>query len=467
MKKILLAALAAVILIGYPLSTYLLGVRAENASRAWVETLSAAVPYFRVAKNDYRRSFLKATHIVELEAALPGMDTPFVVTMQNEVEHGPFPGFNSLGVARVTHTLVLPAKVQQQLAKVLGDKPPLSAVTMLKLGGGGSTRVTSPAFTYKDEKGEASWQGIDGQMDFSKGYERVNYTFAAPGLSARMVDGSEMKIGKISATGQQEKIAQTESLYTGNSTVTVESLTASSGPQTTFSLSNISYSADLRLPVPSFLDVSGKVAAQNIKFGAEDWGTFEYAFSAKHLHLQSVDAFSKTMREAYASSARRGQSAQSATQLQTTMLDAFKKHGGTLLKNDPVIELDRLRLGTERDYLSMNGSIRFVGVTDADIKNPMGLIPKINARAEIVLAETMLTRIAGKASSTLGRNARGSDPATAEAPAGNDVLPMVNAQTENAVAQGYIIRGGGTLRSTITYADGKLSINGRTVDSMK
>jgi len=468
MKKIVLAVLAALVLIGYPLATYQLGIRAETASRAWVDTLPNAVPYLKITRNDYQRGLLKATHMVDLEATLPGMDKPFAVTLRDEIAHGPFPGFNSVGVARVTHTLVLPPKVQQELAKVLGDKPPLSAVTMLKFGGGGTTHITSPAFTYKDERGEAAWQGIEADMEFSKGYERVNYTLNAPGFNARTLDGAQIQIGRISASGQQEKLAQTESLYLGTTSVGVQSVTATMNPTTSVSVGNITYSAEARSPLPSFLDAGGKFSAQSIKVAGEDWGALEYSFNAKHLHAASVDAFAKVVREAYAASTRSAQPTQATAQMQSTMLDAFKKHGGVLLKNEPVIELEKLRVGTEREYLSLNATVRFAGVTDADVANPALLIPKLNARAEIVLTEAMLTRIASKAPAPRAPAVPGSEPvAGAGMPAGNDTLLMVNAQLDNAVAQGYVIRGGGTLKSTITFADGKLSVNGRAVEGLR
>lgn len=470
MKKILLAVLAVAILIAYALATYGFGMRAESTAKAWVDALPNSVPYLKVTRNDYQRGFLKSTHNVELQASLPGMDAPLAVTLQDEVAHGPFPGFNSFGVARVTHTLVLPTKVQEALTKVLGDKPPLTAVTMLNFGGGGSTHVTSPAFTYKDERGEASWQGIEANIDFSKGYEHVGYTLAAPGFDAKMLDGSQFQIGKIDAAGQQDKMAGTESLYLGKSNLTMQSLTAAKGPAATLSLTNIAYAAEAKSSAPTFVDVGGKLSAQNLKVAGEDWGALEYAFNAKHLHAPSVDAFAKAMREVYGASARSPQSlppAQATAQMQAAMLDVFKKHGGALLKNEPVIELEKLRFGNEREYLSLNADARFAGVTDADVANPMQLIPKINARAEIVLAEAMLTRLAGKVPATMGRPGsagNSGDPAAATAAPGNDTLLMINAQVDNAVAQGYVIRGNGTLRSTITFTAGKLSVNGRAVD---
>ncbi len=458
MKKIVLATVAAVILIGYPLSTYLLGVRAETAARAWVDTLPAAVPFLKIVRNDYQRGFFKATHNVEFAVsvpAVPGMGEQFVVTLQDEISHGPLPDFSGIGAARVKHTLLFPAKVQQELVKVLGDKAPLTAVTMLAFGGGGNTKISSPAFTYKDARGEASWLGIDANFDFSKDYQRVSYTMNAPGFSAKMLDGAELKVGKISATGQQDKLAQTESLYLGSANMSVESVVATSGPAAALLLTNLSYSAETKSPVASFVDAAGKLSVKSIKFGNDDWGAFEYAFNAKHLHAPSVDAMGKAMRQAYAKPSDKAPPAEAAAQMQTAILDVLKQHGGALLKQDPTLELERLRVGTDRDYLSLSANARVNGVTDADTSNPMLLIPKVNARAEVALTETMLAKITSKAS---GKPADGG---------ADEMALMVNAQLDSAVAQGYIIRGDGALKSTITFAEGKLLINGRPVEGLK
>ena len=47
------------------------------------------------------------------------------------------------------------------------------------------------------------------------------------------------------------------------------------------------------------------------------------------------------------------------------------------------------------------------------------------------------------------------------------MLPAVNAQIESAVAQGYIIRGNGRLKSIVTITDGKLLVNGQPFTATK
>jgi uncharacterized protein YdgA (DUF945 family) len=470
MKKILLTVLAVTILAAYALATYGFGMRTETTARAWVDALPGAAPYLKVVRNDYDRGFLKSTHNVELQAALPGMDSPLAITLRNNVEHGPFPGFDSVGAARVTHTLVLPPEVQQALATVLGDRPPLTAVTTLRFAGGGSTRITGPAFTFRDERGEASWQGLEATVDVGKDQQRVAYTLAAPGFAAKMVDGSQVQVGRITATGAQDKLAGTESVYLGSSSITVQSIAVSGGPAATVALTNIAYAGEAKSPLASFVDMGGKLTVQNIKIANEDWGALEYSARARHLHAASLEAFGRASREAYGAPARAAPNApqpQSAAQMQAAMLDAIKKHGGTLLKNEPVIEIEKLRFGSEREYLSVNGDARFSGVTDADAAAPMQLIPKISARLDIVLAETLLTRIAARAPRAPGRSERNADSIAGGGAPDSDTLLMVNAQVESAVAQGYLIREQGTLRATITFAAGKLLVNGRALDAMQ
>ena len=47
------------------------------------------------------------------------------------------------------------------------------------------------------------------------------------------------------------------------------------------------------------------------------------------------------------------------------------------------------------------------------------------------------------------------------------MLPAVNAQIESTVAQGYIIRGSGTLKSIVTFTDRELPINGQPFGAKK
>lgn len=487
MKKFILAALAAVLLIGYPLSTYLLGIRVENTLRGWVDTLPDKVPYVKVSRNEYQRSMFKATHTVELQFTFPGVSETFPVTFRDEIAHGPIPDFKSIGLARVTHTLVLPPKVQQEVAKVLGDKPLISGVTALKFGGSGNTQITSPAFTYKDDRGEANWQGIEASFDFGKNFDRVSYTMTAPGFKASMKDGTQIQIAKIAASGQQDRMPETELIKLGKAGISVQSIAVTSAPNQSVSLGNIAYEVDTRSPAPSFVDVVGKFSAQNIKVLAEDWGSLEYTFGAKHLHAASLDALSKAMRDGYNTTSRRSSTKQSPAELSTVMTDAFKKHGVALLKHEPAIEIDKLRFGTEREYILLNANARIAGVTEAEIANPMQMISKLDARAEITLAEALLTRIASKVPAPPGRPASPAAPAfipiepgsqTPGAPMAvqvpepmptieRDPLAIVNAQVDGAVSAGYVIRGGGVLKSTISYSNGRLMINGRQFDGLR
>ena len=120
----------------------------------------------------------------------------------------------------------------------------------------------------------------------------------------------------------------------------------------------------------------------------------------------NVLATSKAMRQADTDFIGTTQSAQASTQMQTVMLDAFRKRGGALLKQYLTIEPERLHVGNEHDYLSISEIALSKNVTDADISNPTMLIQKVNARADITLTDTMITQVTNKASMMFPKPAR-------------------------------------------------------------
>src|SRR5215469_9069968 len=146
-----------VILLGYPLSAWVIGIVVEDQLRERErDAIQQVGPYWSIVERSYRRSVFGATETISIGLGTPGSAVPVPslqklaslrVTVRNTIHHGPFPGLRSFGLATFDTELVLPPEVQQRIDKLLGGKPLMTVHTSMGWLGGYRSDFASPAFS--------------------------------------------------------------------------------------------------------------------------------------------------------------------------------------------------------------------------------------------------------------------------------------------------------------------------------
>lgn len=148
-------AAVAVVVVGWAAGTVVIGQRVQaklEAQGPFGEALDSGV--LKVVNSEYRKSFLgaKRTLSVEMGCATDGKPAPRLI-VQQDIQHGPFPGFRALGAARITTSFVLDSESRAKLKEATGlDNIPLEIVTVAGFGGDSRTEVRSEGFTGNDAK---------------------------------------------------------------------------------------------------------------------------------------------------------------------------------------------------------------------------------------------------------------------------------------------------------------------------
>ncbi len=467
MKKII-AILVAAGVIGVPAATWHFGNKAEASAQGFANIFSRAAPYITVTGTDYKKGFLNSTQTIRLRASLPGVTekSSEEIIIENVIEHGPLPGFSGVGAARITHNVVWPAKIKAELAKVWGDKAPLSAVTRMSIGGGGSTTFSSPAANGKNEELTYAFQGIDGVMNFNSGFDKFDYTIGSDGAVFTDKKGDKVTIGKLAGNGDQTKMAGTENIYLGKQLLNFAGMDATKGGKPAFSLKQAAYNTETASTEANFVNVTAKLTGTAFSVEGADVGDLEYSLSMQKLHAPSLDALNKSMQSEFTKLAAQGAgAANKAVDPSAAMLNALKPHLQEITKHSPMINIDKIRVGNAKDYGQLNATVRFMPMQAADLDNPMALLPKLDAAINIELSESAVAILAGKASGAMGMDASMGGKATPEQKAQMDAQTksMVDQQLAGAVQQGYIVRAGGKITSQITLKQGALMVNGKPV----
>jgi uncharacterized protein YdgA (DUF945 family) len=476
MKKII-AVLVAAGVIGFPAATWFYGSRAQASAEQFSSAITQAVPYISVASNEYSKGFLNSTQTIRLRPSLPAVGDkawPEIV-IENKIDHGPFPGFKGVGAARITHNIVWPAEVKAELAKLWGQQEPLTMVTQMGLGGGGSTTFSSPAANAKIDKANVAFKGLNGVMNFTSGFANIDYTLEAPGATIEDAE-NKLVIGKIGSSGTHAKLAGTEKIYTGKQTATFESLDMVAKGQPAATIKNVAYVVDTSAPETNLLSATGKLTGASLKFANFDLGALDYSYSLSKLHAPSVEAITKAIQaevNKVADSAAAGGSKNAAAVAKGSndaMMNAIKQHLPELSKHVPKFNIDKIRVGNAKDYAQLDGSMFLKPVSAQEAANPMTIIPKIDASINVELSDSWLSLIAAQGTqrmmgdqSAMLAQLPPEQRAQAEAQSAAQAKFMIDQQLGALVEQGYIVRGVGKVSAQIALKEGKLTVNGKPV----
>lgn len=457
MKKTTLFALVALPVIAYTAASAWLGQRIEHSLDLQAGRIEGT-PNIRLVQREYERGVFSATETVTIElfgdnpAALPAfMDGPIMLTVRSHIRHGPWIGGSAFAAGVADAQIVPDAAMRKRLTAVFGDRPPLDMRTVYAFAGGGRSHVSSPAFKLDlpgadGESGmQVTWEGVVADIDFSEGMQHYTTDARAPGLQVTMADGSRMTLAGLRLTGDQQRMFDDDALmYSGTQRFTLDTVLLQGRQQ--IALRQLVFQGDM--PVDGdFVDVIGKIGADSIIVGGDEFGPAHYDFSLTHLHARTA---ARLYRAAATLPSDPAQLQASIGQLAGPAIE--------LLGHGPRANIDRLGFNTPHGPAHLDLHVALPGATPDELASPAALIGRIDARGTIALPEALLRQFGAPRAG--GLTATAGDGSTPE-----DAAAMADAMFEQQLAafaeQGYITRENGQLRTEAAFSGGQLTFNGK------
>ncbi|ANQ86928.1 hypothetical protein dqs_3911 [Azoarcus olearius] len=454
-KPLTFGALVAAVALAYPATAWYLGGRIESAHAEQYAQL-AATPYLRVAERNYERGIFSATETVTFEIGAPLQadadepQQPLRFTVRTDIKHGPLPGFTTVAAGVADSQLVLDESTRQEIAKVLGDKPPVTLHNVYNFNGSGRSTLSSPAFATtvpNAETGETArlaWDGLELVVDFAAGMKHYTMRGGAPKLEVEDAD-VHLVLSGLTLEGDQQRLFDDDTLlYTGTQKFAVAELRVTPGknpsdPKPVVLAQRITY--DIDAPANGdFIDIAARIGAEVIKVGEQDYGPAHYDLSLKHLHARTLSKLYKEMMKVYGdptlAAAAGGNPTAAFATLSTPALE--------LLSHAPEISLDRISFSSPHGEARVAARIKLAGIQPEEFSNVMALIGKIDASGEAVVPVALLLQWQDT-------------PSEAE---------RFNRQLAAVAAQGYVSQEGGLLKSSVAFRQGQLSVNGKPFNPM-
>lgn len=476
MKKIVSILLGIMLLLvaAYSTGAWYLGSQIELAVNEPYKQI-ASMPYVKIVKREYRRGVFTSEETVTFElfgdmlrfmeqaqqrsaAGNPGAGAapgeafkPIRLTVHSHIKHGPLPDGKNPAVAIVDSEVEADERFKPALAKVLGDKSPLTARTVYRYEGDGESVVTSPAFVAMlpapDVSGKLSWEGVKATIRFAKDFASYTMQGEAPKLEFAGGKGEHMMVAGMRFDLTSERVFEDEPLLRSGKQKFTIAQASIDGPVfggTPFVIKQATYDVDM--PVNGeFIDIVAKLGVQDALIGEDNFGPAHYDFSLKRLHARTVAQLQRAMMQMYSDPAAMNAGADPAAALGPLAKPALK-----LLEYNPEISLDRISFTSPQGEVLVAARAKFNDVKPEDLKQPPILMAKIDASADIVLPEGLLMMPFGiKADS---------------AEAMQTQMQMRQKQIAALAAQGYIQRDGTMVRARLEFRKGELTINGKPFD---
>ena len=446
MKKTtkVLLGIGGIIVLSYPGIAWVTGMVIESRLQHSEQQALERLPYITVVKREYHRGVYQSTALTTYafrSPALPGnkagsaaaaLLSSFTITVASNIHHGPFPGWHAPALGVIDSTVTMPA-VQQELAAVIGSKPPLQLQTTIDLLGGATSDLTSPAFSLRLSDGsQLAWGGLTGSFYATRDQTRVSGRLSAPRISFQGPHGS---FGLTAAGYSGSEQQAFGALYLGTGTFTIERVDGSGPrPGSDFSLQRISINTTSKAD-GDFFDMRVDMGADAAKVAAVQLTNVMYSESFEHVHGPTLVSMVQAIRTAQA------QSIGDPAQLQAGIQSAFRQYGPDLLSRNPVLDIHQVSFTMPEGSFLLSARISAPGLSPADLQWPaaiMALRTHAEVTADLKVDNGLVQRLLAMGGSN----------------------PKVAAQLTSFEQQGYLTAGPAAVSTHLEFSAGRVTLNG-------
>jgi uncharacterized protein YdgA (DUF945 family) len=443
--KILVIGLVVVCL-AYPGFAWLIGLQVQASMLKREQQVMDQYPgSITIISRQYHRGVYGATEEVTygfgakaLQALAPlgaiSDVTALHLTVRNTIHHGPVPQFRTVALATFATQVELPPELSVKLRALLGGEPVIQIHGRLGWLGGATTIVASPGYEARLADGtQISWHNLAASSS-------ANAALTSSSIDATL--GSfEVKSAKflVAVTGLQLRADMKrafDSLYTGPlslkvATVKWQSLT-SSGQGSVQGLS-----------IGGTGSAQGDYYKSAVQFGADSLQTSGvaithagYDISFEHLYGPTLVSM---MKDARASGVTSGGATPASP---AAALAGMKSDFIELLLHEPLLNISHLGFTMPEGTLAFSAMASAPGLKREDLEGPQvqaALMQHLKLVADVRIDAALASRLM----------------------AGNGRKGALAAQLDAFEHQGYIKRDGAALTAHLTFAEGRIAVNGQ------
>jgi len=186
--------------------------------------------YVKVSEHTYSRGALDSSETLKVDLGCPGQQSTRL-EFKNRIQHCPFPGFNSMGLASVDTELVLPAPVQSQLDRAFGGQK-WKVHTLVNFDGSSTSTLNLPAGSVDQDGTRMEWQAGSGQVRSSGGGTSGVYSLNFPKAVVTTANSEGVTLENLRLEGNTQQLKDYKNLTQASQKASLGRMSFKAGGQT-------------------------------------------------------------------------------------------------------------------------------------------------------------------------------------------------------------------------------------------
>ncbi|MDD2893770.1 MAG: YdgA family protein [Halothiobacillaceae bacterium] len=447
MKKTAIALVLAVPVIAYPAASWVIGGQADALLVEQYAQLDDN-EIIKIVERKMQRGIFSSEEVVtfefqpefieQLRALSKNEDVqapiePVRFSFRTRINHGPLPELSSVGLA-TAHTEL---ELNHPLVTTLyAGKSPLTSDTTIDFSGKTHDRIRSPAVSSVVDGSTSSWGEFVLDVTYDRSMTEWTYQGGLPYIKLGTEDGSHsLELNGLALEGQQSRVfADNPYLYTGPVKFTLQSMeTKGAGEeQPPMRMKNMLIQSNVTEKT-GFIDILVGYSIESIQLGEEAYRAARFDLALRHLQAKALAELNLA-----------AQGVDSEGELSMEQFKPLLRPLQVLLENSPEIVIEHMGVTTPEGEIKASAMIKLpnanVGNLEAAVENPlmlMGLASVLEASTQLAVPQALLMASLSEEQAEM-------------------LPPLIQA--------GYVLDKNGQLSTSISYAQGKTTINGQPLD---
>ena len=458
MKKTTVAAVGIVVVLvaGYAGATAWSGQRTEARHHEYLERLQAQAPFLKLTEQTYRKGFASASSSSTFEIGCATADgkVPTRLVLAETIHHGPFAG-GTVAAAVIDAQLGLSGAGSERTMAMFAGAP-LSAHTVVDFSGKATSTVSGAAAKIALPEGaEIAWQGLSGTVELGGDMRAFSYHMKSPGVTvADAATGLSLRMAGLDVQAAGSFLSGSSHLAIGKDQGSVDAVEmsmampaagAAAARPVSISFTGLEFASDSSI-AGELIRLTSTLGGAAVFNGARV-DRFEMQGSMKNLHAPT---YLKIMERL---STLTGCEQPAASAAPAKLLGDLQADVMALARHNPEVALDKLVIDHGDRHGELSYSLALQGVTAADAQlPPMALLmTRGRARATMRMPVAWIRQLSQEGSSRMQGAVPGPE--------------VVDAMVDSAVAEGYLVRDGDDVRSSVDFTAGVMTINGKALPS--
>lgn len=424
---ILMAALSLLVIVGYPAGAWYVGKQMESTLGDEYKYLHDTAPLLSISDRKFKGGIFSSEETVTINFTFVPGATPLRLVVTSRIKHLPLTGILNMEMAAIDSDVAFADRSSPEVAEWTGGQSLAAVHTAYYMNGSSGMDVSFPAFN------SARLSSDQATLNFRFAKDLAGYSMKGnmPRLAIiNKLSGEKVQLSGLQISGDHKRfLAGPPSMYSGSDHIVIDQIdVALAGmPVEPGFIKHMTVDAVATASSDNqFVDITEKFGLGSLKILGQDYGPAKFDMTLSHLHAKS---FADLSQAGWAEAGK-----------DPALANKFVE---AILSHNPEFRIDRLSFTRPEGETVASALFKIKDVQPGDLSNPMAVMSKGYVSVDLRIPEKLLAEL-------------GQGMFAASVQGGG-----LDKELERMLAEGYVSREDGYLKTKFEFHDATPWLNGK------